>query len=188
MIVELKKKGGRISLPLYLNKLILEKIIGDRDYKLAKKRKSGILYYSNIPQAFDIETSSLYDEGEKVGTMYLWSFAIRDTPIYGRTWKEFRDLISWINAILEQDAEDMIENRCLIFVHNLSYEFQFMRKWMSWDSVFARTSREPITAVSGHIEFRDSLILTGKSLNAVSKDLRDQTYVKLMGDLDYRLK
>lgn len=188
MIVELKKKGGRISLPLYFNKSILEKIIGDRDYKLAKKRKSGNLYYSNIPQAFDIETSSFYDEGEKVGTMYLWSFAIRDVPIYGRTWKEFQDLISWINDILEQDAEDMVENRCIIFVHNLAYEFQFMRKWLSWDSVFARTSREPITAISGHIEFRDSLILTGKSLNSVSKDLRDQTYVKLMGDLDYRLK
>lgn len=188
MIVELKRKGGKISLPQYLDMDILEKIIGDRDYKLAKKRKSGNLYYSNIPMSFDIETSSFYDEGEKVGTMYLWSFAIRDTPIYGRTWEEFKTIISWINDILDQDSEDMIENRCLLFVHNLSYEFQFFRKLLKWDSVFARTSREPITAVSGHIEFRDSLILTGKSLNSVSKDLRDQTYVKLMGDLDYRLK
>lgn len=188
MIVELKKKGGKIALPLYLDKSILEKIIGNKDYKLAKKRKQGNLYYANVPMAFDIETSSLYDNGEKVGTMYLWSFAIRDTPIYGRTWKEFQTLISWINDILDQDIEDMIENRCLIFVHNLSYEFQFMRKWLLWDSVFARTAREPITAVTGHIEFRDSLILTGKSLDSVSKDLRDQTYTKLVGDLDYRLK
>ena len=39
--------------------------------------------YYNIPAAFDIETSSLYDRGNKFATMYIWQFGILNWVTYG---------------------------------------------------------------------------------------------------------
>ena len=52
------------------------------------RKKQKIDYY-NIPCAFDIETSSFYDNGQKAGCMYIWMFSIDDHIIIGRTWDEF---------------------------------------------------------------------------------------------------
>ena len=55
--------------------------------------------------------------------------------------------------------------RLVVYVHNLSYEFQFMRKHFTWKSVFSIDSRKPIYAVTDFgIEFRCSYILSGYSL------------------------
>lgn len=150
------------------------------DYKIIKNHQS--TEFINIESGFDIETSSEYVEGEKQAFMYVWVFGIGDLIYYGRTWEEFIHLMNFITEYFNLT----IERRLKIYVHNLGYEFQFMRKWFAFESVFAVDERKPIKArtVSG-LEFTDSLILSGSSLEFTAKNLNNHTVEKMVGDLDY---
>lgn len=164
---------------------ILEVILMQLDFVYAKKiyigKEKQSLYYANMPISFDIEDSSFYDDGLKVSTMYVWQTDFNGYVIMGRTWDEFLDMCALIKKYTD------ITKRVIIFVHFLDHEFQFIRKLFKWDTVFSRKDRSPIYAVSGGIEFRDSYILTGKSLARVGDDIRTYKGLgKKCGDLDYR--
>lgn len=153
-----------------------------------KERKK--VYYANIPIAFDIEDSSFYNEDkEKVSIMYVWQVGINGIVYIGRTWEQFCELIDILNNAAENvSRETSDEYRYLIYVHFLDHEFQFIRKRFKWSSVFSRKERSPIYAITGHIEFRDSYILTGKSLASTAQDIHTYPGMKKkVGDLDYRL-
>ena len=142
--------------------------------------------YLNIESAFDIETTSTIFAGEKSAFMYVWMFGIgygKDV-FYGRTWEEFLDLCQLLGSYFELD-----ENKRLItYVHNLGYEFQFMRKVFSWEGVFSINERKPIKALCDiGIEFRCSYILSGYSLASLAKNLTTHNVKKMVGDLDYEL-
>lgn len=144
------------------------------------------LYYYNISCAFDIEDSSFFEydhyisEAIKTSVMYVWQFGIDNVVIMGRTWSDFVDLFTYINTKVSPF------HRVIVYVHYLDHEFQFMRKWLQWDRVFSRKMRSPIYAISGGVEFRDSYILSGKSLVETAKDIRtNKNMRKKIGDLDY---
>ena len=140
----------------------------------------------NVPCAFDIETTSWYEGSErpenKRAIMYIWQFGICDLVTTGRTWDEFTRFLNLVATTL-----DLSENRRLIcYVHNLAYEFQFIRKRFKWDTVFLLEERKPVKARVGGIEFRCSLKLSGgKSLANIGKDLIKHEHRKMEGDLDY---
>lgn len=143
----------------------------------------------NVPASFDIEVSSFYQDDiiepeNKRAIMYIWMFGIGDLVTYGRTWDEFSAFLRGLNMVL-----DLSENRRLIvYVHNLPYEWQFIRKHFKWDKVFFLEDRKPVKARIGGIEFRCSLKLSGgKSLQNVGKDLQKHKLEKKVGDLDYNL-
>lgn len=143
--------------------------------------------YYNIPAAFDIEVTSFYSKDEngellKNGIMYIWTFAIYGLVTTGRTWKEFIDLLGTIS-----DELKLYESRRLvIYVHNLAYEFQFMRKHFEWAKVFALEERKPVQAITPDgIEFRCSYKLSGYSLQKLGDQLTKYKVQKLVGDLDY---
>lgn len=143
--------------------------------------------YINLESAFDIETTSTYIGGEKVAFMYVWAFGFGDSEdhiYYGRTWKEYFEFAGMI-----KDHFQLYEERILItYVHNLGYEFQFMRKCFTWNNVFSIDVRKPLKALSDNgIEYRDSLMLSGYSLENTAKNLVDHEVEKLVGDLDYSL-
>ena len=154
--------------------------------KTAKKLKQrNKEYLWNVPAAFDIETSSFYIANEKRACMYVWQMAIDDIIIIGRAWPEFVRLINIIENIFSLSPE---ECHLIIFVHNLSYEFQFMRKWLDWHSVFATDNRKVLKCVSKNgVEFRCSYLLSGYSLDYIGKNLIHADFGKMTGDLDYRL-
>ncbi|MFW3388004.1 UNVERIFIED_CONTAM: DNA polymerase, partial [Kocuria sp. CPCC 205274] len=80
------------------------------------------------------------------------------------------------------------DKRLVIYVHNLAYEFQFMRKYFEWEEVFSIKERKPIRALTvDGVEFRDSYILSGMSLATVANNLTKHKVAKLEGDLDYSL-
>lgn len=144
--------------------------------------------YINLPCGFDIETTS-YKIGEtKAAFMYVWMIGIgHDKGVYyGRTWEELQQLCLFLQ--LELDLCE--EKRLVIYVHNLGYEFQFMRKYFEWvdGSLFAVDERKPIKALCTYgIEFRDSYILSGFSLENTAKNLTKYKVKKMVGDLDYTL-
>lgn len=142
--------------------------------------------YLNIESAFDIETTSVKIQEEKSAFMYIWMFGIGygEKIYYGRTWEQFIELCK-----LLQKTYNLSENRRLIvYIHNLSFEFQFMRKYFEWVNVFAVGERKPIKALCSYgIEFRDSYILSGYSLQNTAKNLTKHKVEKMIGDLDYSL-
>lgn len=140
--------------------------------------------YFNVPCAFDIETTSSYIDGEKVAIMYAWTFCLYGLSIIGRTWEQFFIMLEWIKKELNLNEH----NRLLVGVHNLAFEFQWIRKWMEWKKVFAIDSRKPIYALSEMgIEFRCTYLLSGYSLEKVGEHLINFPVRKLKGDLDYKL-
>ena len=143
--------------------------------------------YFNVESAFDIETSSVMLENEqKFAFMYEWTFGIKDKNFicYGRTWEEFKDLCRQLQEYFLLDSEHIL----VVYVHNLSYEFQFMRKYFNWLDVFAVDERKPVKALCSYgIEFRDSYILSGYSLEKLAENLVSHNIKKLVGDLDYNL-
>lgn len=151
------------------------------------KNNKKITYY-NIPCSFDIETSSNksidWTKTEKVAFMYEWSFCIYGYVIIGRTWEEFNELIDKLIELFNID----INHRLIIYVHNLNYEFQFIRKRFIWDKVFSIKMRKPIQALTvDGIEFRCSYLLSGYSLAKLGEQLRTFKIRKKEGDLDYNL-
>lgn len=143
--------------------------------------------YFNVPCSFDIETTSFFrstgnGEQEKAAIMYLWAFGIYGAVIVGRTWSEFFSMLSDIVSELNLTEE----KRLCVYVHNLSYEFQFMRKWLEWAKVFSIENRKPIYALTtAGVEFRCSFLLSGYSLEKLGDDLQTFKVRKLVGSLDY---
>lgn len=158
--------------------------IENLNYDIVRDNKK--VNYINMEAGFDIETTSYIQDETKTAFMYIWQFGIGyGNPIYyGRTWEEFQQLC----LTLVERFQLNINRRLVIYVHNLGYEFQFMRKMFDWYDVFAVSERKPIKAVTIEgIEFRDSYILSGYSLANTAKNLATHKVKKMTGDLDYSL-
>lgn len=137
----------------------------------------------NAPISFDIETTSTVVMGNKCAFMYCWSMSINGGVIFGRTWDQFDYVLSRLQYLLQLNERKTL----IVYVHNLSFEFQFLRKRLKWTSVFSLDQREPVKAVSDiGIEFRCSYKLSGYSLSALGERLTRYPVKKLTGDLDYR--
>ena len=170
--------------------------VDDLDMILKEAYKNGIhtnnqkVGYYNIVFAFDIETTSFKDKpthddhNEKRGIMYIWQLAINGHVITGRTWTDFRQVIDHITQVLQTDRY----LRIIIYVHNLAFEFQWIRKMFDWHKVFAIDKRKPIYAITENgVEFRCSYVLTNYSLAKLGEQLHKYKVDKLVGDLDYKL-
>ena len=139
--------------------------------------------YYNIVCAFDIETTSFSNQlDEKCAIMYCWQMAINGRVIFGRTWDEFIKVINRLTEFFNLYSG----RRLIMYVHNLAFEFQFIRKRLEWESVFSIETRKPLYALTtGGIEFRDSYLLSGYSLAKLGDNLQKYKVKKLVGDLDY---
>lgn len=138
----------------------------------------------NIPASFDIETSSYKVQGVKKATMYIWSLCINGSTIVGRTWRDFVSTIDYVKKCMHTD-----KNTLIIYVHNLGYEFQWIRRWFEWKDVFAVKERRPIHAtMPGGVEFKCSYILSNYALAYIGKKLIKRYNVKKdVGAVDYSL-
>lgn len=145
----------------------------------------------NIPCSFDIETSSFYDpaRGKKRAIMYIWQFGFNGSVIYGRTWDEFFEFIQKFSEELHCNNDRFI----YIYVHNLAYEFQWIRRYFEWDRVFALKKRKTLYARYSPLglEFRCSYLLANASLAHIGDPehgmLTRYKISKLVGELDYSL-
>lgn len=162
---------------------IIKSIPIARNY--SKRKKSDKTLFRNCMCAFDIETTYLDDVEQSI--MYIWQFAVMDLRngniwyCFGRTWEQFTKL-------LDSFYHEGIT--VLVWVHNFSYEFQFMRHWLPFqkDKIFALKSRKVVRADIDGVQFRCSYIQTNKSLDAFTRDM-GVVHQKLSGvEFDYSKK
>lgn len=149
--------------------------------------KREVVEYIDVPLCFDCETYSftiVNEEGEreKRAIMWAWGLAVGDECYMGRTWPEFVDAVHLIARAWETGPR----RRAVIWVHNLSYDFSYFRKWLEWDNIFPLSSRTPCYVLEKcGVEFRCSYILTGYSLEKVGEHLMRHDIKKLSGTIDY---
>lgn len=159
----------------------------DKMLKAKDSKKRGISYVE-IPCAFDIETTNIYktDESDKplsdprpFSYMYHWQFCLDNQVVFGRRWEEFQELLKR----LEQNMNLSLKNRLVIWVHNLSFEWQFMRDFVDFEDGFFLEERKPAKIIlKSGIEFRCSYVLSNMSLQKFCENEVGVTHYKLDGE------
>lgn len=160
-----------------LSKLMHRKVWHMEHRGFAGETKFG-RYIMNIPFSFDIETSYLPKFNRSI--MYIWQFGINGTAVYGRTWEEFKDFLSrFKNALRLCDKKYAV-----VYIHNAGYEFEFLHSILKLSNIFARSTHNPIYFDCDEycIQFRDSYILSGLSLEKTAENLTKHKIEKLDGD------
>lgn len=95
-----------------------------------------------------------------------------------------------ITPFLEQLHESLKGNRTIIYVHNLAYDWQFIRKFCfdAWGEPVEQLNTKPHYPVNiefgNGIIFRDSLILAQRSIERWARDL-NAPHQKAVGKWDY---
>lgn len=166
-----------------MNKYILSNYFDANTIKLPKFTTIGKgkykYKYLELHCAFDIETTTLVEE--KRAYMYIWQFQINEVTIIGRTMLQFIELLDQIKKRLYVPGV-----RLIVWVANLGFEFQFIRKYFEISEMFAKKKREPLKfLLNGFFEFHDALAISGGSLEQLAKDFTQTK--KLVGDLDYTI-
>lgn len=147
--------------------------------KQGNQRTKKRVKYKDIITAFDIETTRLANIEQSVMYVWQWQFD-EDYTVVGRTWEQFAAFQRKIAKILDDSV-------LVVFVHNLSYEFQFLRGiyQFSPDEVFAIKSRKVLKCnMYGCFEFRCSYIHSNMNLDTYTKKMGVK-HKKLTGTFDY---
>ena len=139
--------------------------------------------YQRKPMTFDIETSKIPKdtEGHYEAFMYIWQVCIEGNVVFGRRWEELQEFMQKV-----VDAYKLSEGeRVVVYVHNLSFEFQFIQDYFKFVDVFAMASRSILTAKTAHLEFRCSYKLSNMSLAKFIENTPNTLHYKGIDDLDY---
>ena len=157
----------------------------------AKTSKRKGITYLEIPAAFDIETTNVYQrtKGGKIDSegfrpysfMYHWQVCIDTYVIFGRRWEEFTKLLTYMSNEMNLNSK----NRLVLHVHNLNFEFAFCRRFLNVTDGFYKDINKPVRVLTAEgIEFRDSYILSNMSLGKFCENEEGVVHYKLSGD-DY---
>lgn len=168
-----------------------------------KKGRNGLTYIAS-PATFDIESTTI--DGEKPDAfMYHWQFCLNGKVCFGRTWEEWLNFMHNLGVALELAANKVL----VIYVHNLAYEFMFMKDFLHIESLFAREAHKVIkllaclesdyekvinkigdvsreTSTIPFFEFRCSYFLSNMSLIKFCENSKFCTHYKLVDTYDYR--
>lgn len=129
---------------------------------LYNKRNSVVTHY----MAFDIETTAVRSESP-YAFMYTWQICLNGYVVIGTRWEQFMEFMEAVRKYYSISRDRHI----VIYVHNLSYEFQFIKCLFEWEDVFLRKERAVLKAVtSDGLEFRCSYFLTNCSLELFLKN------------------
>ena len=166
--------------------IIQDKKLPDKNGIKVVYSKRSRAYYYDISCALDTETTNLIiDDEHKYAWIYIFQIMIGDTFITCRTFDELADVFT--NLKLTYGLNE--KKRLIVYVHNLPFEFQFMRTEFRFSECLARENRKVFKVFFDDygIEFRDSYILSGMSLEKTAENMVKHTTRKLVGDLDYNL-
>lgn len=165
-------------------------------YEIIGKRKK----YDTTIYSFDIETSSyLLLDGKQIpaikyqeltkeeqersqyySCMYIWMLSVNDIVYYGRTWDELKEFLKIL--------DEYIPYKKFLFIHNLAFEFQYLKSQFNMCDVVARKSRKVMKCnfEDYNIECRCTYLMTNLALKRLPS-LYNLPVEKLIGELDYNL-
>ena len=135
------------------HKIIDDAVANAEIVKGNKRNKSTLL----ICSGFDIETTSINDD--KTAYMYHWQLSINDNALGGRTWESFSALLKYIKNCINKRFHKSTP-QMIMWVANLSFEFQFIKDRFSWDKIFATEQRQVLVATADCFSFRECLRIT----------------------------
>ena len=138
---------------------------------------------------YDTETTSVSretlwnDSGTDVGFTYLHQFYFRGNCLILRENYDVKLFFETIADYLQK------VNKCLvIYVHNLSFEFQFLKSLIHFTDVFVTQKRKILKATAYDcIEFRCSYMLSNMSLEKFTENYCDERYRKDKELIDYEI-
>lgn len=157
------------------------------DFKKAKINTSGKnkpSYIIPIYGGYDVETTTTDTFDGPRAAVYSHAVTLanmQECHVY--LMRKWEDYLAFLDRVREYYGLNEY-NRLIIWVANLSFEFSFIQRRLTWDRIFAKEMYNPLLASSGGLEFRECLTISGGSLETLAKDY---CYTqKLKGDLDYR--
>lgn len=156
--------------------------------------------YDTTIYSFDIETTTYFilENGEikgqdeylkmtelekeksiKQSTVYLWTLGINNITYYGRTFVELEEFLDTLE-------KKTLESKKIFFIHNLSFEFNFLKGQFLFKNVFCRQKRKVMKCefTEYNIECRCTYYLTNLKLEKIPEQYNLQIE-KLVGFLDY---
>lgn len=133
----------------------------------------------------DIETTTVgRSTDEPIAFAYSIAVYITGECIVCRTWRQYNKLLKRLASYLNLSPY----KRLVCYVHNLPYEFQFMRNFMHIEEVFATKKRKVVKCLSKGIEYRCSYKLTNMSLSRFTDSIPGLKHHKLDGEeFDYSI-
>lgn len=164
----------------------LDKVVNVNDFdysmlegvKLVPRKRGQRKKYYDLVCAFDIETTLLDDIKQSI--MYIWQFQIDDkVTVIGRYWSEFINFYNKLNDIFTNA-------KLVVLVHNLSYEWQWLKSIIPIDKVFAMSDRKVLYFLSGQLEFRCTYLHSNMSLDKYLEKMKVESQ-KIKG-FDYKKK
>lgn len=154
----------------------------------------------NTIYSFDIETTSYLilkgkilpaikylelskdeqQEAEFRSCMYIWMFSINDEVYYGRTWEDLKSFLVRLDYYNS--------NKKIVFIHNLSFEFQYLKNIFKFKNVVARKKHKVMKCEMEdfNIEIHCTYMLSNCALKQLPKIFK-LPVEKKVGDLDYTL-
>ena len=156
----------------------------DRRLNMKGKARSHQKNYFKDFMTMDIETSVQgRDTDQPISITYSIATYIDGDCILCRTWEEYVDLIGQMSDTMNLSKY----NRLVCYVHNLPYEFQFMRNYFHIDEVFATQARKVVKCYTKGVEYRCSYKLTNMGLERFTSSTPTCKHGKLSGEeFDYK--
>ena len=131
--------------------------------------------------SLDTETSWNHDEQNPVGWIYQWAFKFGGQVVIGRKPSELVEALRRLKMALELSKS----RKLVVFVHNLSYDIQYLKQWLIGAfGAFKILAVKPHKFITFEVEgfiFKCSFKLSNKSLATWAGDLGTE-HAKLKED------
>ena len=130
------------TIPIKTRKKIngkMQSVLCDDNIYTLDTETTSLFVFADRTEKFDkTKPPEYYKTAVSVGYMYIWTLSVNDTVYYGRTGAELLEFMLMI--------KNAVKMRFIVYVHNLSFDFQFIRNYITDFDVFARSPRQPLTA------------------------------------------
>lgn len=182
---DFKKFNGVAAAPVKIRKKINDKmqtvLVDDNIFTFDTETTSVFIFPDRIEKFNFKNPPEYYRDATPAGYLYIWMFSVNNKVFYGRRGEDFTSFLHLVSEALEKI-------RFIVYVHNLPFDFQFLRNYITDFEVFARSPRQPLTAYSPtfNVEFRDSLALTNCKLEKLPA-IFELPVKKQTGLLDYNV-
>lgn len=148
---------------------------------------------------FDIETTNVRQiDGWAAYAYHMQLSLYSDKEHYVYLFRRW-EVVEWFFDHIANVYKLGADQHILVWVANLSFEFQFMRHRFQWDAgeydFFAKEERQPLKATYRGIEFREALAISGGSLAQLAEDycttkklVTYDAHGNKISDLDYSIE